>query len=295
MTSTQQRLLEFLTPHVRDAVTASTAMWNGCLHELRLHRGGRIAVVYHGRIVYPHGTCTSAEFDEMLFRFCGESLYAHSDTMRDGYIWTMDGFRIGVCGRAVLSGEHIERVTEITSMCIRVPSRVMGAADALLPYVYRDGRVMGALIWSPPGVGKTTALREIAALLSDERRALRCAVVDSRFEICQELDCGNLEVLRGYPRAAGMEIAVRTLSPDVLLCDEIADATDAAAVFRCAASGVAVIATAHAGSLSELRERKELRDLFCPHIFPTLAGLSRSGMTLRWEITDNPAEQEATG
>ncbi len=280
-----QEILSMLPERISGAVMAASALHGGHLQEIRLYSGTQAFVVCRGRMIRLSEVCTERDFRTTVMQLCGNSLYAHSDTIREGYIFTSGGVRVGVCGRAVAPSGKIERIMDITSLCIRLPVRVPGAADDLLPYIFRGGGVHGMLIWSPPGVGKTTILREITAALAAADPPYRTAVVDTRQEITASLGNIGVDILLGYPRAVGMEIAVRTVSPQAVLCDEIAGSADADAVLQCAASGAAVIATAHAGCREDLMRRKEIRYLLECGVFPTLVGLKREGAEVRHLIT----------
>lgn len=281
----EERVRELLPPRLTEGVAETAALYDGVAEEVRLHRAGCVLIVVRGRCVRTAVQCTDAEFAETVRRVCGNSLYAHGETIRDGFIITESGLRVGVCGRAVVHDRRIERVCELSALCIRSYRRFPGIADPLIPQICTPAGARGMLIWSPPGVGKTTLLRELAAALSAPERSVRCAVVDTRHEISAGLSCEALCVLRGYPRAAGMEIAVRTLSPDIVLCDELAGEEDAAAVLRCSAAGVAVIASAHARDLCALRENPAIGTLLCAGIFPTLVEISRTADGVAYTVT----------
>ena len=278
----EERILGMLPISVRKAAAESVSLSGGHFQELRLYRGGCIHTVCDGRSVYAKEKCTAEDFDLVLRTLCGNSLYAHSETIRDGYIITAEGLRVGVCGRAVVRRSEVQLVTDITSLCIRIPARYPQLAHPFLPYILSDSGIAGMLIYSSPGVGKTTLLRELAALISQPQFGLRCAVVDTRMEIGFGLENGSLNILRGYPRSLGMETAVRTLAPDVVLCDEISDDRDADAVLQCASSGTSVIATAHAAGYGDLERKPALRKLLQNDVFPWRTRLIRkNGMVLR--------------
>lgn len=285
MQNTMREIMAVLPEKISEAVMAVSALHGGNLQEIRLYSGAHAAVVSRGQMIKLNEICSDRDFRMTVMRLCGNSLYAHSETIREGYIFTSGGVRVGVCGRAIASDGKIERITEITSLCIRLPARVPGAADDLLPYILRADGVHGMLVWSPPGVGKTTILREITASLSSAKSPCRIAVVDTRQEITASLGNIGADVLLGYPRAAGMEIAVRTMSPQLILCDEIAGTADAEAILQCAASGTAVIATVHAGCREDLMRQRDIRLLLENGVFPTLVGLKREGSGIRHLIT----------
>ena len=288
-TAPEMLALSYLPTSLSARVGAAAALWGGHFEELRLGRWGQAMLVCGGRAVRLGFAPTAAEIAQTVRALCGGSLYAHADSIREGFIITAEGLRAGLCGRAVCRGGAVEAVEEITSLCLRVPRRIPAAADALLPLVCRPEGLCGLLIWSPPGVGKTTALRALAERLGTYETPLRVAVIDTRFELTDGGVAGA-DCFRGYPRAAGMEIAVRTMSPDVLLCDEIAGETDAAAIRAAASAGVTVVATAHAGAASDLWRRADLAPLLEAGIFPALAGLRRQGGVVSCDITTPDGE-----
>ena len=139
------------------------------------------------------------------------------------------------------------------------------------------------IVWSLPGIGKTTLLRELAVRLGSGTSPLRVAVVDTRHEIGAGIrGIGLVDILDGYPREKGMEIARRTMSPQVIICDEIATEEDVSAVLDAANCGIPVIASVHAGN----RESLYLTDYLIPIVssdgigaYLGLLGRSRGGFS----------------
>lgn len=216
---------------------------------------------------------TAAELSECVTELCHGSVYAYSDTIKAGYIQPGEGIRVGVCGTLAADGRAVR---EITSINIRIPHIIRGVCEQLMGICCGAERVKSTLIYSPPGVGKTTALREIASRLGGPL-SRRVALIDTRGELYipemfSETMC---DVLTGYSRAAGIEIATRTLSPEVIICDELGDSEEAAQILGCAGAGVPIIASAHASSLYELLARPNIRMLHNNRIFEGYAGLSR--------------------
>jgi stage III sporulation protein AA len=273
--SVLETVLAYIPHTIAAAVTNAAALHGRMIDEIRLYRNAQTAVVIAGKNITLPIVCDGQMMDETVCRLCGESLYAHADTIRNGYIFTPAGFRVGVSGRAICDCESVERVTDITSLCIRVPYRFPGCADDLFCLATEGGVPHSMLIWSPPGVGKTTALRELAYKLAASHVPYRTAVIDSRYELVWENSVAYMDIFRGYPRARGMEIAVRTMNPQFVLCDEIANVMDAEAVLQCAASGAAVIASAHGASVEDLQRQSAIRCLLDNGVFQFLIGLSR--------------------
>ena len=268
-----EALLRYFPDSVADALRC-TASWSArAVDEIRMYADGRIVFVVGGRNISTSIECTSEILMETVGNLCGHSLYAHEESIRQGYIFTAEGIRVGVAGSAFSDGGRIERITDITSLCIRIPRRYPGTADNMYAYANENGTPSSILVFSPPGVGKTTALRELADRLAKSR--YRVALIDTRYELGYGLRGEFLDIFKGYPRASGMEMAARVLNPQFVICDEIANEADAGAVLQCAASGVAVIASAHGASVEDLYCQSAIRGLLENGIFRTLVQLHR--------------------
>ncbi len=218
------------------------------------------------------------EMDDILFRLCDGSVYAHEETLCQGFVRGREGVRVGVCGRAVCRGGSISALHGITSLCIRLPSRLCSFGGAVTPYPeLLKVAPEGLLICSPPGIGKTTALRYTARGLLKEGK--RVAVIDSRGELSPGLDLPDqpADILDGYPRGKGIEIAIRVMCPDALVCDEVGSEEDCLALMEAVGAGVAVIATAHGASVADALGRPGLRRLCSTGIFHHVAFLERNG------------------
>lgn len=272
----EEAALAYLPMRLTDAAKKTAALYHGMISEIRLRIGCPMFLCVGNKNVSCGISPTADELSTVVRSLCGNSLYCHSETMKEGYICTEGGIRVGVCGRAVTEGGKILSVTDISSVAIRIPHRIPGVADGICRLIMEEG-FRGAILYSPPGVGKTTALREIAARLGGKPYNLRIAVIDTRFEICGSLG-GELtcDALSGYPRAKGMETAVRTLSPQLILCDEIGSEEDAGAIYTSFGAGVPTVVTAHAGSLEELCVRPFMRKLIDSGAFTYAVGLERS-------------------
>ncbi|MBE6714521.1 MAG: hypothetical protein E7575_04445 [Ruminococcaceae bacterium] len=274
-TNFEETALSFLPHHLSEAVRKSLSLYRGNVSELRLRSGGAVAITSGDKNIITPVRCTQSDIGYTVRALCGNSLYSHSETIKEGYICTEGGIRAGVCGRAVTENSQIISVTDISSVCIRIPHRVPGAADGICRLVFNEG-FRGMIIYSPPGVGKTTALREFVARLSQRPYNLRIAVIDTRFEICgglsEELSC---DALSGYPRAKGMETALRTLSPQLIVCDEIGSEMDSEAIKSSFGSGVPTVASAHSATFAELISKPHIKELWDMGAFTYAVGLKR--------------------
>lgn len=220
-----------------------------------------------------------ADMEEILFALCGGSVYAHGETLCQGYIRGEEGVRIGVVGHAVCQGNSVSALQRVTSLNIRLPVKLLRLSGVGTPYPeLAQAAIGGLLICSPPGVGKTTALRYTARALSGT--GYRVAVIDSRGELSYGLEAPGLsvDILDGYPRAIGIEIAIRTMCPDVIVCDEIGNAQECSALMGAVGAGVSVLATAHASNPDSALHRPGIAELCRNGIFSSVAFLSRNGV-----------------
>ncbi len=241
------------------------------INEIHLRVFGAVSLTLCGENVLLDCSISEREMQECVVKLCRGSVYAHGETMRRGYIMADGGIRVGVCGRLAADGRALG---EITSVNIRVPHMIRGISDKLLTQCMVGERIYSSLIYSPPGVGKTTLLRDIASRLA---RTHRVAIIDTRGEIYvpEMFECTLCDALVGYSRAEGIEIATRTLSPELLICDEIGDADEARQMLAALNTGVPIIASAHAQNISELMARPNIRMLHDGRVFSTYVGIAR--------------------
>ncbi len=197
--------------------------------------------------------CTAAALEDCFLRFCEGAVYAHEEELKNGFLSVAGGLRVGVAGTAVLRGGEIGSVRGISSLCVRLPRAHRGCARGLLPLFYEDGRVYSGLLVGEPASGKTSLLRDLARQLAIKNR--RVTVVDERGELSGVDGLEGCDVLRGYPKVAGLRQAVRCFSPEAVLFDELGDEAEMEAMRECARMGVAVISSLHGRSCDELSHR----------------------------------------
>ena len=213
---------------------------------------------------------TQKDMDEIFMRLCGYSVYSHTAELQKGYITAAHGLRVGVGGTAVTENGMIRAVRDIRSLTIRIPREVRGCANPLL----RSGiRIQnGILLAGAPSSGKTTLLRDIARYLGNS--GARVVVLDERSELLSDgFELGICtEVLTGYPKREGLSHAIRCLSPEYILCDELGD-DDLTAVRTAVFSGVSLIATVHAGDAAHFCQRPLCRGLLETGAFESIVFL----------------------
>ena len=221
---------------------------------------------------------TSEDIERMISGVTEFSRYASVETLRQGYLAVRGGFRLGVCGTAVLRDGAVCNIKDFSGLALRIVHERIGLAAGVAPRLFDEtGRFQSTLILSPPGGGKTTLLRDLIRCLSlgsAEQRALRVAVIDERSEIAAsyqgraQTELGNhTDVLDGCPKAVGIPMVLRAMSPQVIAVDEITAQEDIAAMCAAANCGVALLATIHAGDVTELSRKPLWRALLEADVF----------------------------
>ncbi|NLW16115.1 MAG: stage III sporulation protein AA [Firmicutes bacterium] len=227
----------------------------------------------------------SEDIRHLLATISQNSIYALEEELRSGFVTMAGGHRIGLTGRAVIENGRVRTLKYISSFNIRVARQVVDCSRPLLPSLFTDqGRLCSTLLIAPPQGGKTTMLRDLVRNLSwgyGCPRAYKIVVVDERSELAAcyqgvpQLDVGpRTDVLDACPKAEGMMMALRSLSPEVLVTDEIGRREDAEAIEEALHCGVTILATAHGSSWEELLRRPVLKDLLVRRSFSRFVLLS---------------------
>ena len=208
-------------------------------------------------------TVCAGRLNDILASLTDHSLHAREAEFRQGCFTLEDGCRVGVCGRAAWDGNRVTAMTAIGSICIRICREIRGAADGFYDFLFHHDKPASALIVSAPGMGKTTALREAARRLSED--GYNVCIADERHELAAcvngvpSLDVGpRTDVVDGCPKRIAVMQLLRAASPQVIVTDEIGDRRDAEALSDAVRCGVAVLASAHAGSFEALALRRSL-------------------------------------
>ncbi len=197
------------------------------------------------------------------------SIYAYEEELRQGFLTLEGGHRVGVAGRAVSEHSRVVALQDIQFLNVRIAHQCRGCAERIYPYLYGEGGALNTLIMSPPGMGKTTLLRDCIRLLSDGaggRSGCRVGVVDERSEIAAchrgipQNDLGiRTDVLDGCSKAVGMRMLLRSMSPEVIAVDELGGEEDFAAVEQVLYSGSRILGTIHAEGVEQARKKPRLK------------------------------------
>lgn len=240
----------------------------------------------------------------LLDQITNHSLYTMEEELRRGFITIPGGHRIGLAGRTVLSGGKVEHIRDISGFNMRIAREVKGIADAVLPHLldFRHRSVKHTLILSPPQQGKTTLLRDLARQISTgtwghpeaKWPGMKVGIIDERSEIAgsqrgvPSFDVGpRTDIMDACPKAEGIMMMIRSMSPEVIIVDEIGRAEDGEALAEALHAGVKVIATAHGTDAAELLHRPALAKLADPPFFQMYVIISRTDKGLAYKLLDS--------
>ncbi|MCL2311947.1 MAG: hypothetical protein FWC41_05600 [Firmicutes bacterium] len=205
---------------------------------------------------------------ETLKIICNFSLYSFQNQIKNGFITLRGGHRVGLCGTAILNGNDIINISDISSINLRVAREVVGSSGKIFEKFGFD--LGGTLVAGPPTSGKTTILRDIARKLSTtllNGRLIKISVIDERCEIAAvyqgvpQKNIGLSDVMNGFPKADGIIRAVRTLSPQIVICDEVGTQEDAEAIKNSLNCGVGIVASIHARTGEEISRSKRIKNI----------------------------------
>ena len=270
-------MLDFLPPRIREALQYINANF---LYELRMRADKPLLANLGGDFRYL-GACgvsaekdalrpTPAEIGETLFAASNFSVYSVENQIRQGFVTGAEGERIGIAGSYVYEGTNVLSVTNVTSLCIRIPHAVEGCAEEIYGSCFSPSPC-SVLIMAPPGEGKTTLLRDLCRLVS-ARTGKNILVCDERGELSAGELGGTSDVMRFADKLTAFTSGIRAMRPDIIVTDELLP-QDYLAVKRAIEGGVLVFASAHLKRYEDVPQK-----LFSRYVL--LDGLGRIGSVL---------------
>ena len=205
---------------------------------------------YHGAVY-----AEQKDIDEVICNACDFSLYSRQQNIREGYLTYGNGHRIGLSGESIMNNEKISMLKNIDSLCIRIATNEIALPEEIGEILFKPFK--GIIVCGKPCSGKTTLLRAIAQKISSAYiyGYQKVVVIDERNELSLSENI-NCDVLRGYTKHDGIIHAVRTLSPDIIICDEISSTQEADKISDGFNTGVRFIVSVHVPDIDELFSRK---------------------------------------
>lgn len=282
-------LFKYLPLRISESVYSLPSEILNNANEIRLRKNAPISVTVGNKNiifdekgkpckVYNALRATDNEIKESIAKLTNSSLYTCDKYISQGFIPLAEGGRAGVCGRANMRSGNIESFAEIFSVNLRLHRFLPDVAKPLVDE-FRSNGLCGALVCSPPALGKTTFLRSAAYLLSSGKgiNPIRVGVADERAEISVGIsNLGICDIISGAPKAEAITILTRTMSPEVIICDEIS-ALETESVAEAQNTGVHLIASAHCVEPSVLKKRGRMKILLESGIFPLCVLLGYDG------------------
>ena len=210
------------------------------------------------------------ELLETFQKVCEQSIYSYQKQICEGFITIKGGHRVGITGSCVIENEKIININYISSLNIRIAREKKDVSNNILNNILNENDVNNTLIISKPGCGKTTILRDLVRKISTKKT---CGIVDERGEIAAmykgepQNDIGILsDVMDNCTKSDGMKMLIRSMSPEVIVCDEIGSKQDIEAINYAMCSGVKGIFTAHGNSLEEIKLNEQIKELLEKYI-----------------------------
>ena len=229
---------------------------------------------------------TTLDIEQLCDVVTAYSRYAVTDTIAQGYLSAPGGFRVGLCGTAVMENGKNQNLRQLSSAVIRIAKEQIGVSDVILPQLMGTDGIHSTIIVAPPGLGKTTLLRDLIRNLSNGTAELsthRVAVVDERGEIAgtyhgaPQLSVGcHTDILDGVPKSIGIMMLLRAANPQVIAVDEITAVEDLPTISQAANCGVKLLATIHASNLEELKRKQIFSKLLHLHVFERAVVITRN-------------------
>lgn len=256
------------------------------LQEIRFRLNQPIELIYDEQVVWIEDMIPNQKDRLFILNQLSEySLYRMEDELREGYITIEGGHRVGLAGKVNTTGGLVKAIQNITFLNIRIAKEKVGVALPIMPYIY-EKNYYNTLFVGPPQSGKTTFIRDVSRLIATgwgNIPARKVGIIDERSEISASIkgvpqhNVGiRTDVMDACPKAEGMMMLVRSMSPEVIIVDEIGSNRDVEALMEAINAGVIIICTIHGQTLKELKKRPSLKPVFQQDIFQRIVVLERN-------------------
>lgn len=242
------------------------------IQEIRVKINNPIIIYTNKEEVVSNININREEFNFIIKRISNYSIYAYEEELRQGFITLKGGHRVGIAGECVMENNKVKTIKNISSINIRISREIIGCSREIIKFIVDKNKVKNTLIISPPKCGKTTILRDLSRVISNgsfDTKGKKVVVIDERSEIggsylgIPQMNLGiRTDILDNCLKKEGMIMAIRSLSPEVLICDEIGTEDDVKALNTAFNSGVNIIITVHGNNLYDIKSRNIFKNLF---------------------------------
>ncbi|MEH7305604.1 stage III sporulation protein AA [Neobacillus drentensis] len=282
-----ETILNFLPKKIADLISKIPLNQKEELEEIRIRINRPIEMTMKGTPRFLSYIIQPDDAFHLMNKISQFSIYTLEEELKQGFITVSGGHRIGLAGKVILEGGKVKMIRDISSFNIRIAREKVGIAEPLIPYIFQGGW-KHTMVIGPPQTGKTTLLRDIARIASSGFgtrgiQACKVGIVDERSEIAgcvngiPQLTFGDrLDVLDACPKAEGMMMMIRSMSPEILVVDEIGRKEDSEAIQEAVHAGITLMMTTHGTSIEEVKNRPSLRNILDQKIFQRFIVLSRT-------------------
>ena len=256
------------------------------IREIRLRLNGPVSFTLPESNLVTGMICTKDDIGFTVNRMTDGSYFKYEEIMRSGYLPLDYGIRCGIGGEVYTEKSDIKVLKNVSYVNIRIPFTFLTDTTELTDLIKRSQYRCSVLVFSPPCTGKTTVVRSAAYSLSSGAHKKRVCAVDTNYELQlpYSSEPSLCEYLTGYPKAKGIEIAVRYMNPEYIVCDEIGTSGESEAICQTQHCGVPLIATVHASTFDDVKRRKNILSLLENNVFDYAMRIVKEGRNFRYEI-----------
>lgn len=272
-------VLEILPLNIRNIIQKVDNLND--LQEIRIKVGKPIIVNLACREIITNYVPSAEDIKGILQRMSRFSIYAYEEEIKQGFLTIRGGHRIGICGRCVTEENKVKTIKDVVSLNIRISKEIKGCSNNIIGFLKDKDEILNTIIISPPQCGKTTLLRDITYNLSSDGKKI--CVVDERGEIgacfngIPQMELGiRTDILDNCPKSEGIMMAVRSMSPDIIVCDEIGTYKDMESLLLALNSGVSLISSIHGYGIRDLYNRAVFKEIIENQVFKRAVILSKT-------------------